>query len=348
MSDSMRAWAITRTAPMEAGVDPLQAITLPRPRPNAKEVLIRVHCCAVCHTELDEIEGRTAPASLPMVPGHQVVGTVTARGAAVNQPAIGSRVGVAWIWHACGQCPSCRRGEENLCEHFEATGRDRHGGYADFMVAPADFVYPLPDSLSDEQAAPLLCAGAIGYRSLRLAGVKNGEPLGLTGFGGSNHLVLKLARALYPGSPVLVWARSDAQQQLARSLGAHWAGDTDAWPPFAPRAVIDTTPVYKTVLAALERLAPGGRLVINAIRKESVDQALLAELDYPRHLWLEKEIKSVANVTRRDVADFIELAARHRLLPETRRYPFAQANRALLEMRFGAIHGAKVLAIQSA
>lgn len=342
---TMRALQITRTGTLDDNSGPLQAVTVPTPKPGAGEVLIQVHLCGICHTELDEIEGRTPPPTLPMIPGHQVVGTVVGVGDGVTLPDLDDRVGVAWIFHACGTCHHCLNGEENLCAQFVATGRDRPGGYAEYMVAPAAFTYPIPAALSDENAAPLLCAGAIGLRSLRLTNLQNGEPLGLTGFGGSNHLVLKAARQLFPDSPVYVWARNPAERALALKLGASWSGDTEEQPPQLAQAIIDTTPVYKTVMAALERLAPGGRLVINAIRKEHADRELLASIDYPKHLWMEKEIKSVANVTREDVRDFLDLAARLCIRPEVQRYSFGEANFALQELRAGRIHGAKVLEI---
>jgi propanol-preferring alcohol dehydrogenase len=252
---------------------------------------------------------------------------------------------VAWIYSACGECVHCRHGDENLCPDFRATGRDADGGYAEWMKVPEEFAYPIPDGLGDAEAAPLLCAGAIGYRSLRLAKLENGRALGLTGFGGSGHLVLRMARLRFPESPVYVFARSPNEREFALELGAAWAGDTTDDPPAPPAAIIDTTPVWKPVLAALRVLAPGGRLVINAIRKEDVDRGLLAELDYPSHLWLEKEVKSVANVARRDVSEFLALADEMEIRPEVVEFPLAEANRALMELKASRIRGAKVLRV---
>lgn len=326
---------------------PLRLAELPIPSPSAGEVLIRVHACGVCHTELDEIEGRTPPAFFPIILGHQVVGTVVearlATGGSLQAPAVGERVGVAWIFSACGECEACQRGEENLCPQFRATGRDAHGGYAEYMVAPAEFVHPIPAALSDVEAAPLLCAGAIGYRSLRLTGLQNGEALGLMGFGASAHLVLKLVRYLYPETPVYVFSRNPQEREFALTLGAQWAGAIDERPPQLLKAIIDTTPVWRPVLEALKDLAPGGRLVINAIRKEEHDKEAWLSLDYPTQLWMEKEVKSVANVTRRDVREFLALAAQAGIRPEVQEYPLAEANRALWELRWGKIRGAKVL-----
>tara|TARA_Y100001933_G_scaffold210675_1_gene214985 strand:+ start:190 stop:1224 length:1035 start_codon:yes stop_codon:yes gene_type:complete len=338
----MRAMVLEQTGRIEPDGEPLKRRDVARPKPDKDEVLLRVHACAVCHTELDQIEGRVET-SLPRILGHEVVGTVIECGVDARNFEQGRRVGVGWIGSACGECKWCRRGDENLCPDFRATGRDIDGGYAEFMRVPAGFVHPIPDRLSDAQAAPMLCAGAIGLRSLRLTELRDGQVLGLTGFGASNHLVLSLAGILYPESPVMVWARDPGQREQAMALGAEWAGDTGESPPEAPDAVIDTTPVWTTVLAALDKLAPGGRLVINAISKETGDRDRLAELDYERQLWREKEIKSVANVTRRDIADYLEIAAEHELTPEVQVLPLERANAALTRIRFGDFRGAFVL-----
>lgn len=326
---------------------PLRLVSLPVPEPTAGEVLIQVSACGVCHTELDEIEGRTPPPHLPVVPGHQVVGRVVKTGADVNSLRIGQRVGVAWIYSACGACIYCCSGRENLCSSFRATGRDVNGGYAGYLVASASFAYPLPDNLADLEAAPLLCAGAIGFRSLRLAQVQPGQVLGLTGFGASGHLVLRMARKMIPAVRVFVFARSPQERAFALELGATWVGDTLDIPPEPLDAVIDTTPVWTPVLSALACLAPGGRLVINAIRKENSDRAALLSMDYPLHLWMEKEIKSVANITRQDVTDFLALAASDdSIRPEVEVYSLEEANRALIDLKNRRIRGAKVLRVE--
>jgi propanol-preferring alcohol dehydrogenase len=294
---------------------------------------------------LDEIEGRTPPPVLPVVPGHQVVGIVEGSGPGVSRWSNGDRVGVAWIYDACGQCEYCQSGQENLCPDFRATGRDANGGYAEYMVARADYVYPIPEEFYDAEAAPLLCAGAVGYRSLRLSNLEDGQPLGLTGFGASGHLVLKTVRGRFPTSDIYVFARNPDERQFALDLGAVWAGDTADTSPVPLMAIIDTTPAWKPVVEGLRNLAPGGRLVINAIRKGAGDQDYLLELDYPSHLWMEKEIKSVANVTRQDVDDFLELAAEIGLRPEFQEFPMADANHALFEMKESNIRGAKVLRV---
>jgi alcohol dehydrogenase, propanol-preferring len=324
---------------------PLELVTLPDPEPGAGEILIAVSACGVCHTELDEIEGRTPPPRLPVILGHQVVGRVVARGEGATHFQVGDRVGVAWIYSACGHCQHCRQGNENLCADFKATGRDADGGYAQYMSVREEFAYPIPEVFSDVEAAPLLCAGAIGYRSLRLTGLKDGRHLGLTGFGASAHLVLKMVRHRYPNSQVFVFARNPKERAFALELGAVWAGETEAISPVKLQAIIDTTPAWKPVVEALKNLEPGGRLVINAIRKEAGDQDYLLRLDYPTHLWMEKEIKSVANVTRRDVSEFLALAAEIPIKSEVQTFALGEANRALVELRTGKIRGAKVLNI---
>jgi propanol-preferring alcohol dehydrogenase len=302
-----------------------------------------VRACGVCHTELDEIEGRLPPPRLPVILGHQVVGRVAAVGAGVEPWTVGDRAGLAWIFSACGACEFCRTERENLCPHFQGTGRDRNGGYAEFVVAPAAFLLPIPDVFTDAQAAPLLCAGAIGYRSLRLTGLHDGQRLGLTGFGASAQLVLKMARQRFPSAEVSVFARSPHERDLAMQQGAIWAGDTTELAPARLDAIIDTTPAWLPVVAAMENLKPGGRLVVNAIRKEEADKSALTSLDYARHLWMEKEIKSVANVTRRDVREFLDLAAEMKLQPQIQEYPLSEANAALVDLKTRPILGAKVL-----
>jgi len=335
----MKAMLLESLADLRTHPTPLKLIRLPKPTLSSGEILIRVTRCGVCHTELDEIEGRTPPPHLPVVLGHQVVGIIE------EGENMGQRVGVAWIASACGYCQYCLAGNENLCAEFKATGRDVNGGYAEYIKIRADFVHPIPDSFSDSEAAPLLCAGAIGYRSLKLSNISDGKSLGLMGFGGSNHLVLKLAKYKYPNSKIFVFSRNPEEREFALSLGATWAGAIDQNPLEGLDAVIDTTPVWGPVSEALKFLNPGGRLVINAIRKEELDKEVLLKLDYPSQLWMEKEIKSVANVTRQDVREFLQLAAEANIKPEFQEYDLKDANVALLEMKQGKIRGAKVLKI---
>ncbi len=342
----MKAMVLNALGRLAENPAPLTLSVLPDPVPGEGELLVQVSACGVCHTELDEIEGRTPPPRLPIVLGHQVVGRVAAVGHGVTAFGVGDRVGVAWIYSACGTCAHCRAGDENLCPDFQATGRDVNGGYAEYMVVPQDFAHAIPDVFTDAEAAPLLCAGAIGYRSLRLTGLRDGQNLGLTGFGASGHLVLKMVRHRYPRASVFVFARSEGQRAFALELGAAWAGDTADSPPVELDAIIDTTPAWKPVVEALRNLAPGGRLVINAIRKEDADKEYLLRLDYPTHLWMEKEIKSVANVARRDVREFLALAAEMGLKPEVQEFALEQANEALVELRTRKIRGAKVLRVR--
>lgn len=355
----MKAMLLESLGDVTPARPPLRLVQRSEPIPAPGEVLIKVTRCGVCHTELDEIEGRMPPPRLPMILGHQAVGTIIgiqslptlhvniqSRETLHSRPLqSGQRVGVAWIASTCGECAFCKSGRENLCASFKATGRDLDGGYAEYMKVRADFVHPLPDSLSDSQAAPLLCAGAIGYRSLRLSNLEDGQSLGLTGFGGSNHLVLKLAGYKFPNSKIFVFSRNPEEREFALSLGAAWAGSMGQNPPTALDAVIDTTPVWGPDIEALKCLRPGGRLVVNAIRKEEKDKDVLLQLEYPTHLWMEKEIKSVANVTRDDVGEFLRIAGEAKIKPEFDEYELKDANRALIEMKQGKIRGSKVLVI---
>jgi len=328
---------LQRLGVIERDSEPLVAVDLAVPAPGPGEVLVAVAACGVCHTELDELEGRAAPASLPVVPGHEVVGRICKVGAGVDPVRLGERVGIGWIHHGSGAAA------ENLEPDFRATGRDVDGGYAEYMVARADYAFPVPERFADAAAAPLLCAGAVGYRALKLTGAGDGAALGLTGFGGSAHIVAALVRHMYPDTGVYVFARDPGQREFARELGARWAGDTRDRAPVPMDAIIDTTPAWLPVVAALENLKPGGRLVINAIRKEDGDRQALLELSYHEHLWLEREIKTVANVTGADIAEFLPLADAAGLEPTVEPYPLADANRALRDLKFGPIRGARVL-----
>jgi propanol-preferring alcohol dehydrogenase len=339
----MKAMILEKICDLAECAEPLRLEDLPDPVPGGGEILVRVSACGVCHTELDEIEGRTPPPLLPVVPGHQVVGRVEKAGPGARRFRNGDRVGVGWIHSACGRCDYCTSGLENLCADFRATGRDVNGGYAELMTVPESHAFPIPGIFTDVEAAPLLCAGAIGYRSMALTRISGIKKLGLTGFGASGHLVLKMVRHRFPDMEVFVFARSPGEREFALELGAVWAGDTINTSPEKLDAIIDTTPVWKPVVEALRNLAPGGRLVINAIRKEDSDKDYLLNIDYAEHLWMEKEIKSVANVAGSDIAGFLELAAEVPIRPETEVYPLEDANRALVELKQRKIRGAKVL-----
>ena len=335
----MRAMLLTRIVSLDETDTPLEFVDLPIPEPRSGEIQLRVAACGVCHTELDEIEGRTPPPELPVIPGHEVVGHVSKLAQGVIKWREGDRVGVGWI-HASSGEP-----DENLSPAFRATGRDANGGYAEYMTVPESYAYAIPHGYTDAEAAPLLCAGAVGYRALKLTHLRDGQSLGLTGFGGSNHLVLQLARHQFPSSPVYVFARDARQRAFALQLGATWAGDTNDRAPQPLDAIIDTTPAWKPIVEALANLRPGGRLVVNAIRKEDRDKRALAELSYHEHLWMEREIKSVANVTHFDLEEFLPLAAAARIRPEVTTYQLEEANRALVELKRGSVRGAKVLQI---
>ena len=342
----MRAMLLRAPSRTANGAALLAASDVPVPEPGRGDVLVRVSVCGVCRTDLDLVEGRLTAPTYPVVPGHQVVGHVERAGPGVRDFGVGDRVGVAWIHSACGRCPWCRSGRENLCPYFRATGCDENGGYAEYIVVPADFAHPIPRELSDARAAPLLCAGAIGLRSLRLTELVDGQPLGLTGFGASAHLILQLARHRFPASPVYVFARNAREREFARELGATWVGDTMDQPPERMAAIIDTTPAWKPVVSALERLLPGGRLVINAIRKSRADQVELESLDYAKHLWMEREIKSVANVTRADVREMLAAAVEMDLRPSVEELPLSAANTALATVSRGeGVRGALVLRV---
>jgi len=315
---------------------PLEWTVLPDPAPGNKEILVKVSVCGVCHTELDEIEGRLQ-AALPVILGHEIIGRVAGIGPDATQHRIGDRVGIAWIHSTCGTCRFCQRGNENLCEKFRGTGCQSNGGYGQYTVVTEDFAYRIPDRFSDSQGAPLLCAGAIGYRDLILSGIKEGETLGLFGFGASAHLVTQIAR--HWGCEVFVFTRSDAHQDLARRMGAVWAGNPGDKPPRRLHGAIDFTPVGETVLQGLRALEKGGRLVIAVIRKRNP----IPPLDYTELLWDEKEIKSVANITRKDVQEFLTLAAQIPILPEVQEFELKEANHVLMLLKQGKIQGAGVL-----
>jgi alcohol dehydrogenase, propanol-preferring len=340
----MKAMVLNKLCNLKENKTPLDLMELPVPLPGEREILLKVSSCGVCHTELDEIEGRTPPLRLPVILGHQVIGRVETVGNQVNDIKAGDRMGVAWIFSACGHCKFCLAGNQNLCPEFLATGRDANGGYAQYMTVARSFSYVIPEVYSDMEAAPLMCAGAIGYRSLRLTGLKDGQRLGLTGFGASGHLVLKMVKHQYPNTEVYVFARSTEERRFALELGAIWVGDTGEHSPHKLDSIIDTTPAWKPIVEALANLESGGRLVINSIRKED-DKHSLLDLDYPQHLWQEKEIKSVANITQSDVTEFLSLAVEMNLKPEIQVFTLEQANEALISLKDGNIRGAKVLKI---
>ncbi len=317
---------------------PLRMVELPIPNFDSKQVLVKISACGICHTELDEIEGRLLP-KLPVILGHQIVGRVADRGKEAKKFEIGDRVGIAWIYYSCGKCHHCRTGNENLCEKFQSTGCDADGGYAEYTVVSEDFAYPIPERLTFSQAAPLLCAGAIGYRALKLSGIEDGQTLGLYGFGASAHIVIQVAKYKFPDCRVFVFTRSKEHKDMAKKLGADWVGAIEDNPPRKHDCAIDFTPVGITLREALRNLEKGGRVVVNVIRKETP----VPELDYTQYLWHEKELKSVANITRKDIEEFLLLAAKIPILPEIQEFELAQANEALLLLKRGKINGLGIL-----
>jgi propanol-preferring alcohol dehydrogenase len=330
----MKAMVLKEISPIEK--EPLKMMDLSDPVPGLKEILVKISACGICHTELDEIEGRLPP-RLPIVLGHQIVGRVKELGSGVTKFNLGDRVGIAWINSACGECHFCKEGHENLCSEFQGTGCHTDGGYAQYTVVSEEFAYSIPKRFSDAEAAPLLCAGAIGYRDLILSDIKKGQTLGLFGFGASAHIVIQVAK--YWGCEVFVFTRGEDHRKLARKLGASWAGGPEDEPPRKLHCAIDFTPVGETVPHALKVLEKGGRLVLAVIRKRNP----IPPLDYARLLWDEKEIKSVANITRRDAREFLPLAAEIPIIPEVQEFKLEEANRALILLRHGKIQGAGVL-----
>jgi len=333
----MKAMVLRKSSPIEER--PLELTDLPVPTPSRDEILVEVSVCGACHTDLDEAEGRTERTKSPIVPGHQVVGTVADKGKAVTKFKTGDRVGITWLYSSCGSCSFCQTGQENLCNNAKWTGKDADGGYAEYMVISQDFAYLLPERFSDSQAAPLLCAGVIGYRTVRLAQITDGQIIGLYGFGASAHIVIQIIKHKFPNSPVFVFTKTAEHGRLARNLGAAWTGRSGDKPPAKLNRAMDFTPVGECVRDALLVLDKGGRLIINAIRKETP----VPPLNYAEYLWLEREIKSVANVTRADAEEFLPLAAQVPIVPTIEEFPLEQANEVLLSIKHSKIRAAAVL-----
>jgi len=331
----MRALILEHARPVEE--NPLREADLPIPAPGPGEVRIRVRACGLCHTDLHTVEGDLPAHKSPVVPGHQIVGVIDALGAGVTRHEEGERVGVAWLHSTDGMCEFCRGGMENLCPNARFTGYDTDGGYAEYALALADFCYPTPAVFSDENAAPLLCAGIIGYRSYRLTAVRPGENLGLYGFGASAHLVLQLAR--YQKCNVFVFTRNDAHRALARELGAIWTGSAEDTPPEPLHAAIIFAPAGNLVPQALRVLRKAGRLALAGITMSQIPA-----LDYSL-LYHEKVVRSVANSTRQDAHEFLALAGEVPLKTEIQRFDLSQGNRALQALKNSEIRGAGVLCV---
>lgn len=331
----MRAMLLEKSQSVEQ--NPLRLVEMPLPEPAPGEIRLRVRVCGVCHTDLHIVEGDLLLPKLPVVPGHQVVGTVDALGAGVNEFRLGDRVGVPWLYSTCGECIYCRKGLENLCERARFTGFHVDGGYAEAMVAPAAFVYALPGSFADLEAAPLLCAGVIGYRALKLSNLRPGERLGLYGFGASAHIVIQIAR--HWGSEVSVFTRAESHRQLAHKLGATWTGVAGEQPPAPLDAAIVFAPAGKLVPEALRALRKGGTLALAGITMSP-----LPEMEY-KLLYHERILRSVANSTREDVRSLLRLAAEIPVRTEVEAFQLPEANHALQNLKSSRIHGAGVLVI---
>jgi propanol-preferring alcohol dehydrogenase len=331
----MRAFRILHQANLED--NPLILQELPVPEPGPGQVLLRVLMCGVCHTDLHTLEGDIHPPSLPLTPGHQVIGVVEKLGPGVERPSIGERVGVPWLHSTDRACAYCLRSEENLCPNARFTGFHIDGGFAEYMLAQADFVLPLPPEIDAEQAAPLLCAGIVGYRSLKKSDLKPGERLGLAGFGASAHLSLQVAR--YWDCPVYVFTRSAQHRQHAMELGAEWAGSVEQTPPHILDRIILFAPDGGLVPPLLERIRPGGTLAINAIHTSPIP-----EMPYLL-IYGERTLRSVANATRQDGIEFLKLAAKIPIHATTRLYPLDQVNQALADLKFSRLNGEAVLKI---
>lgn len=324
------------TQPAAIAERPLHIEEVPKPETAAGQVLLKVRACGVCRTDLHITEGELPQCRVPLIPGHQIVGDIVA--GATPDLALGTRVGVSWIGGTDGTCWYCQRGKENLCDAPTFTGYTVDGGYAEYATARADFVFPLPATLDDLHAAPLLCAGIIGFRSLRVAEVQHGEHVGLFGFGASAHLAIEVLHAW--GCEVYVSTRGESHRQLARSLGATWVGAETDKPPVVLDRAITFAPSGDVVVTALSSLRKGGVVAINAIHLDR-----MPEFDYDRLLWGERQIRSVANMTRADARDFLELAAAIQMRPRVTAFRLDQANEALLAVKRDAIDGAAVIVI---
>ena len=319
--------------------DPLIISDTDVPGIRERQVLVGIEACGVCYTDIDIIEGRVK-CNLPIIPGHQIIGRVV-EAQKDSHIVPGTRIGIAWIAEACGHCFHCIRGNENLCIDFKATGCHVNGGYAEYTVANVNYVYKVPENIEAVKLAPLMCAGAVGYRALKLTNMTSGLRLGLFGFGASAHIIVQVARRLYPDSEIYVFTRTPEHMDLARRLGADWIGTPRDDPPRKLHRAIDFTPVGETINRALELLEKGGRLVINVIRKQTP-----VNLTYEKHLWEEKEIKSVANVTRKDVEELLKIASVHPIEIHIEVYRLEEVNQALRNLKSAKVKGSAVLKIK--
>ncbi|MCI4445422.1 MAG: zinc-dependent alcohol dehydrogenase family protein [Candidatus Aminicenantes bacterium] len=332
----MKAMVLSQFGPVEEKPLKLQEVEQPVPGPG--EILLKINYCGVCHTDLHTVEGELTGVNLPRIPGHQVVGTVEKIGEGVTLFQRHDRAGVAWLYSSCGRCRYCRSGRENLCEEAKFTGYDVNGGYAEYMVVPENFAYELPEDFADEKAAPLLCAGIIGYRALRLSRIKPGEKLGLFGFGASAHITIQVAR--FWGCSVYVFSRSQEHRNHALQLGAKWVGSPEEIPPEKLDSAIVFAPAGEIARQALRVIDRGGTVALGGIYMTSIPP-----LDYQKELYFEKSLKSVANATRQDGVEFLKIASEIPVDADVQIYPLEKANEALLDVKQSRIKGTAVLKI---
>jgi len=330
--------AMLLKAPRLIEEKPLVMAEVEKPTLGPQEVRLKILTCGICHTDLHVVEGELPSKKLPIIPGHQIVGVVESVGRKVTRFRVGDKVGVAWLNSTCGKCEFCLKGKENLCEKARFTGYDVDGGYAEYTVVSQDFAYPIPKGFSDVEAAPLLCAGVIGFRALRLSEIERGGRLGLFGFGTSAHIVIQIAK--YWSCQVYVFTRGEEHRKLARDLGAVWAGGAEDSPPTKMQSAIIFAPAGKLVLDALRVLEKGGTLALAGIYMTPIP-----EMDYQEHLYYEKTVRSVANSTRKDAEDLLKLAGEIPIRAEVQEFPLEEANRSLLLLKQGKIQGAGVLRV---
>ncbi len=332
----MKAMLLKTTHPIEE--TPLVMAEVKKPTPGSQEVRLKILTCGICHTDLHIVEGELPYKKMPIIPGHQIVGVVESVGRKVTRFSAGDKVGVAWLNSTCGKCEFCLKGKENLCEKARFTGYDVDGGYAEYVVVSKDFAYPIPKGFSDLEAAPLLCAGVIGFRALRLSEIEKGGRLGLFGFGASAHIVIQIAK--YWDCQVFVFTRSEEHRKLATELGAVWTGGAEDIPPAKLQSAIIFAPAGKVVLDALRVLEKGGTLALAGIYMTPVP-----EMDYQEHLYYERTVRSVANSTRKDAEELLKLAAVIPIHTQVQEFALEEANRALLLLKQGKIQGAGVLRV---
>ncbi|MGB3863173.1 MAG: zinc-dependent alcohol dehydrogenase family protein [Candidatus Aminicenantaceae bacterium] len=332
----MKAMLLNKFAPIDQ--DPLELTDVPMPEPGAEEILIRINVCGICHTDLHTIEGELPDVKLPIIPGHQIVGIVEKRGSEASRFKEGDRVGVAWLYSTEDNCKYAQQGKENLCDNARFTGYHVNGGYAEYIAIPEKFAYPIPSIFSDQEAAPLLCAGIIGYRALRISEIKPGQRLGLIGFGASAHVAIQVA--IHWGCEVYVFSRSEEHRELARKLGASWTGTSTEDPPAKLNSVVNFTPAGPTVLDGMRLLDKGGTQALAGIYMSPIP-----EMDYVKYLYHERTLRSVANATRKDGNELLKIAAEIPIKTTTQVFPLEEANQALQLLKDSKIDGAAVLQI---